>query len=639
MLTFTTKNYPCSKQLAESMLPSLSYARTANSFQSTIQDYEGLFIGYGNRESCYPYREQNLYEEETLQAVRVAVLENDWLYAEFLMDFGGRLWKLYDKKAKRDILYTNDVIRLRNLSIRNAWFSGGVEWNCGLIGHTPFTCQRMYCAKVTGDGGEDVLRFYEFERVRSIYYQIDFWLDKNKLMARVRIDNQNNEVVPMYWWSNMAVPEWKGGRIAVPADSAYNNSDGMGIKKSSIPFDGGVDVSYPEHIPDTIDYFYDIPSDANKFIANVDAQGKGLLQISSNRLKGRKLFSWGHRKGSAHWQQTLTNKAGWYVEIQAGLGKTQYECLPMPPKTTWNFLECYTLADLGAQTVGKDYEAFVDDANAQVEAIASSHALDALCEETERTIALKQGELVCEGSGFGYLHNKVQGGCPAHLEFTPEQDIAMWQELAGAAPASDCPVSFAFGSAEKKLLAAASGTTDWRPAYLQALLAYDSRAFEKAKALAEQAFVLGNNVYLNHLYAAVLFQLEKSEASWFAEKALAQMPENYSVCESVFRLLLADEAYDTLIRCYNLCGEAVKQYPRLRMYLSYAYLKAGDAKQAEQILLADGGLQLLDFREGDRFLDRLYRGIRAALYGEDAKAVLVPEQFDFIVSKQLEGSV
>ena len=37
-------------------------------------------------------------------------------------------------------------------------------------------------------------------------------------------------------------------------------------------------------------YFYDIKESENKFIANVDPNGFGLLQFSGNRLKGRKLF-------------------------------------------------------------------------------------------------------------------------------------------------------------------------------------------------------------------------------------------------------------------------------------------------------------------------------------------------------------
>lgn len=78
---------------------------------------------------------------------------------------------------------------------------------------------------------------------------MDFWLEGNRLMSAVRIENPNEEVVPMYWWSNMATPEYPGGRVAVAASRAYNNSDGMGIKKSSIPVDRGIDVSYPRIYP------------------------------------------------------------------------------------------------------------------------------------------------------------------------------------------------------------------------------------------------------------------------------------------------------------------------------------------------------------------------------------------------------
>ena len=324
MLAFTKKQFKCSTMKQQAVLPPLSYEREALKFRSTIQDYDGLYIGYGTRETAYPYTDQNLYEDETEQELPVAVLENEFLYAEFLPTLGARLWKLYDKKHKRDILYTNDVIRFRNLSIRNAWFSGGVEWNCAVIGHTPFTCSPIYTAKVTGKNGEEVLRFYEFERVRGIYYQMDFWLDRNVLMSCVRITNPNDEVVPMYWWSDMATPEYKGGRVVVPADSAYNNSDGMGIKKSEIPIDEGIDVSYPENIPNTIDYFYDIDKNENKFIANVDADGFGLLQFSGNSMKDSKLFSWGHIKGLEHWQNIQTDKAVWFVVILAGVGKIQY---------------------------------------------------------------------------------------------------------------------------------------------------------------------------------------------------------------------------------------------------------------------------------------------------------------------------
>lgn len=631
MLSFITKKYKCSTLHKESTLPPLSYQRKKPQMKSTISDFEGLFIGYGYRENSYPYAEQNLYSDEIEQDVTVAVLENEYMIAEFLVDFGGRLWKLWDKKHNRDVLYTNDVIRFRNLSVRNAWFSGGVEWNCGIIGHSPFTCARMNCAKVKGENGEEVLRFYEFERVRSLYYQMDFWLKDSTLMVVVRIENPNKEVVPMYWWSNMATPEFEGGRVIVPASSAYNNSDGMGIKKSKIPLDNGVDVSYPKYILDTIDYFYDINPESNKFIANVATDGYGLLQFSSHNLKGRKLFSWGHREGSNSWQRLLTDKAGDYVEIQAGIGKTQYECIPMPPKTSWSFVECYTLAQIDPALVAGAYEPLVEAVNAQVNKINSSTSLTKLCKEVEQSVSLQKGELLYKGSGFGYLQNALLQDAPKHLEFTKNEDAKLWINLLENGELTGGKISFAMGETMKGMLSKCTCRTNWIEPYQRALLAYDKRDIEKARHFTEKSLVIDNNYQNNHLYAAILYQLEDDSFSFFAKKALFVKADDYCVCESILRLLLQGECYCDVITAFDAIVPWIGKNPRLQMYLSMAHLKMGDADRAESILLADGGLRVLDFREGDRFLNNLYRGIRLMKYGEENCTVLT--QFDFIVSK------
>ncbi len=625
------KVYKVSSITSVSDVPHLSLDKDAHKAKSDIDNFEGLFIDYGWRETSYPYTQQNSYAEETEQEITVAVLENEYLYAEFLPTLGGRLWKLYDKKKQRDVLYTNDVIRFRNLSIRNAWFSGGVEWNCGIIGHSPFTCSQMYCAFVKGKNGEDVLRFYEFERVREIYYQIDFWLDENKLMTAVRIENQNSEVVPMYWWSNMATPEYKGGRVVVPADSAYNNSDGMGIKKSQIPFDNGIDVSYPENIPNTIDYFYDIAKNDDKFIANVDSEGYGLLQFSSSNLKGRKLFSWGHRKGSSHWQKMLTDKAGDYVEIQAGLGKTQYECIPMPPKCVWSFSECYTLADIPESKVNLPYNELVNAVREQIHSLGGCSALDEKLPDFLNDISLQKGDVVLSGSGFGYLNKTLGGKAPEHLAFYADDEVKPWIDLAENKTLMG-RLSFAYGCKMENLLMKNRNICNWNIAYQLALLAYDRREFEKAKQYCAQSLIFDNNEYNNHLYGFILYQLDDERSVYFAEKCIDINSGSYWLAESVFALLLKQKAYSSVIGCFDKLSEDIKQNPRILMYLSMAYLKAGDAKKAEEILTGNGGLVLLDFREGDKFLDILYRSIRKTVYGENYNEVIVPEQFDFIVS-------
>ena len=120
----------------------------------------------------------------------------------------------------------------------------------------------------------------------------------------------------MYWWSNMAVPEYEGGRLVVPAKEAFTAVGTNGFKVE-IPFVNGIDVTDYKKIPTSIDYFFHIPKEEPKYIANIAPEGYGLLQFSTPRLQGRKLFSWGNIDASDRWQEFLTEDAGRYVEIQA----------------------------------------------------------------------------------------------------------------------------------------------------------------------------------------------------------------------------------------------------------------------------------------------------------------------------------
>ena len=89
-----TKKYRVSSLTQNSDIPYLSLEKQPHQSKSNIDNFEGLFIDYGWRETSYPYTQQNLYAEETEQEITVAVLENEYLYAEFLPTLGGRLWKL-----------------------------------------------------------------------------------------------------------------------------------------------------------------------------------------------------------------------------------------------------------------------------------------------------------------------------------------------------------------------------------------------------------------------------------------------------------------------------------------------------------------------------------------------------------------
>ena len=121
-----------------------SVAKTAEDFPSEYKES----LGY--QPKVLPYLMQDRYtrRRDDLK-LKSFVLENEYLIARFLPEYGGRLHSLYDKKSGRDLLFTNPVIQPCNIATRNAWLSGGIEWNIGNHGHTYTTCDNVFAAVLT----------------------------------------------------------------------------------------------------------------------------------------------------------------------------------------------------------------------------------------------------------------------------------------------------------------------------------------------------------------------------------------------------------------------------------------------------------------------------------------------------------
>ncbi len=172
-------------------------------------------------------------------------------------------------------------------------------------------------------------------------YQVDFWLPPGSgfLFVGVRIRNPWPHDVPAYWWSNIAVPQTPGTRVLVPAKEAWHFD--YTRRLSLVPVTE--DLLRPMQHTDAADFFFEIPDGEPPWIAVVDEAGNGLIQASTGRLRGRKLFVWGESPGGRRWQEWLAPGAegDGYCEIQAGLARTQLEHLPLPGHTAWDWLEAY----------------------------------------------------------------------------------------------------------------------------------------------------------------------------------------------------------------------------------------------------------------------------------------------------------
>lgn len=641
-LIFKTESFKVSECGPASSVPDLiGSANVQNKTNFSLDEDDEIYEGYGKRSTSYPYRQYNCYNRRLAQKdMKTAVLENDYLKAVFLPELGGRLWSLYDKRTGKNLLYTNDVIRPSNLAIRNAWVSGGVEWNISMIGHTPFTMDQIFTAVLKDESGNPVLRMYEYERVRKVTYQMDFWLEEESefLNCRMRIFNQTAEVVPMYWWSNMAVPEHEGGRIIVPAKEAYTNRTDM-VYKVEIPYVDGVDISHYKNIPKQVDYFFNIPKESEKYIANIDKDGYGLLHMSTSRLQSRKLFSWGNNEASDNWQDFLTEEAGRYVEIQAGLGKTQYGCIPMAPHTAWEWLEFYGPVQASSEALDAPYE----QAEKELGDIVKKHFQTMHPEQKlalTKTLAKKKGELVYTGSEYGAFENVIRsyGKEPVlseHLDFSAVSEE--YKKLEGFLksgvfpeyPATAAPHDFILDDTLKKRL---SETIDgpnkdnWYAHYQLGLCYYNEEDFVNAEKYLSLSNEISRNPWALHALAALELRNENyGQASSCITAGYSYVKEDLSYLKETWRILLMCRSYDTLISMYRELPDEFAAEPRVHFGYLLALSHTGREREVLDYMESTEFV-LDDLRECEDTLGTLWSKCYKSVYGKTGK---IPSVYNF----------
>ena len=417
----------------------------------TLCGEEEKFLGKNTGFRVLPYRIIDKYNRNKSQiTLKTAVLENDQLTAAFLPEQGGRLWSLKRNDTGREILYTNPVFQPANLGIRNAWFSGGGEWNSSQYGHAVYSSSPVFFAKVETESGEEFLRMYEFERMKRLFIQIDFHLPDgaDAIYAHITLYNQDDKQHSTYWWSNIAVKATEKLRVfSGTKDVIYLDPDSISDNKNPVRVFGraelpilptlpGKDSTYPANATYANEFFFQNPKDISAcWSAAVYESGQIFFEASTLPLRFRKMFCWGTHEGGRRWCEYLANKEeGNYVELQAGLAPTQLNSIYIPAGTSWSFTQAIgetTVSD-PALAYEEDYSLageFVDRAVRNAMPVRQLETLDAAFVQQA---VLPVGEILSYGSGWGALEKLRGGSIPDGMQFpesafTEEQDA--WIQL------------------------------------------------------------------------------------------------------------------------------------------------------------------------------------------------------------------
>lgn len=581
---------------------------------------------FGRPRSMHPYLMQNRYDRNRVETdLDCIVLENEHLRAGFLPQLGGRLWSLIDLVSGRELLYRNAAIQPTNLALRNAWFAGGVEWNVATKGHSPHTASPLHAARVTGPDGVPTLRMWEFERLRRVVFQVDVRLPpgSHALYVHVRIQNPNTEAVPMYWWSNAAVPERSDVRVIAPATRAYTTSDDGVLHAAPFPVHRSIDRSWPARNAYAADYFFDLDHRSRPWIAAVDDSGHGLGHVSTDRLIGRKLFCWGTATGGRRWQRWLSPEGGSYLEIQAGLCATQFEHLMMPPGASWSWLEAY--GDVAADPTishGDDWKAVTDHVEERMNRLAPADALAEAFDAATAVADVPPTAVLAQGTGWGALEREarqVTGGAWITESGTPFANETMgaeqqvWRELLPGDPSGGTallhtdprspPISYVAGEVWERLLS--RSPSSWARDYHLAVLAHAARdlvtAHERYSASAAQQPTAWALRGLAHIASE---QQDPPAAAELLKAATARAPDEPTIrLEAIIAALEVGDSSGAL-ELVDGAPPAVRQQGRLRLLEARAALDCGDHVRVGDLLATR--LEIPDLREGETSLGDLW---------------------------------
>ncbi len=249
---------------------------------------------------------------------KMVVLENEFIKVYVCPDVGGKIWGAFEKSTGKEFLYFNDVVKFRDVAMRGAWSSGGLEYNFGDIGHIP-TCATPvdYVIKENKDGSVSCI-VGAIDLPSRTKWNVEISLQKDKAYFETKVSWFNTSSLPVtyYHWMNAAAKADGDLEFIYPG----NKRVGHGGELGEWPIDTNRDISKYENNDFGIYKSYHIINSYSDFFGGYwhdDDFGFGHY-ASYDDKPGKKLWIWGLSDQGMIWEDLLTDSNGQYIEYQAG---------------------------------------------------------------------------------------------------------------------------------------------------------------------------------------------------------------------------------------------------------------------------------------------------------------------------------
>ena len=274
--------------------------------------------------TLYPYfRFEGYSTTWKEQAWKVVTLENPYIRVLIAPELGGKILGAYERSTGEAFLYSNKVVKFREIAMRGPWTSGGIEFNFGDIGHAPSTSTPVdYLTRANPDGSVSCFVGAMDLHSRTVW-RVEIRLPKDRAYFETHSFwyNPTSEPTSLYHWMNAAAPAALDLQFVYPGTATIDHGGNVFDYPNGPE---GRDLSrYADNAFGSHKSYHVLGTRTDFFGAYYTGRDFGVIHWSRYEDKpGKKIWLWSQARDGAIWTNLLTDPElgnGQYVEIQSGL--------------------------------------------------------------------------------------------------------------------------------------------------------------------------------------------------------------------------------------------------------------------------------------------------------------------------------
>lgn len=303
--------------------------------------------------SIYPYYFfDEMSKEGKMQDWKVIRLENAYLKLYVAPTDGGKLLGAIEKSTGKEFLYFNHVKKYRNIAARGAWTSGGIEWNFGVVGHTPATASPVdYLIRKNADGSVTcVVGAMDLPSRTEWRVSLTLPADKAYFVTDALWYNPQPLDQSYYAWMNAAAKLGDDLEFILPGTRRIGHNYAQDSSPWPLLPDGRSLAFYKNHRAEDEEgsfFVHGKLQEANGGYWHDSKFGYGHWALHEE-VPGQKFFRWSLARNGAIWKDLLTDSDGQYFEPQSGRLLDQNDHAFFAPYTTDRWREFwFAYKDIG----------------------------------------------------------------------------------------------------------------------------------------------------------------------------------------------------------------------------------------------------------------------------------------------------